>query len=235
MSFSAIIQKYFQRDKQLMCIGDSHIEVFNYIKKNNLIPGYKIEVKSVGGATAQGMVNPNSKTKALLIFKKYLEKINRQSWILIQLGEVDCGFVIWYRAEKYGLTIEKQMETSLTNYFSFLKDLRSKGFKNIVILGAILPTIKDNQDWGKVANLRKEIKATLKERTCLTLRYNSYLKKFALQMKFHYIDITNYILNKKTGVINEIYLNEINTDHHLSNKLTAKLWINELRKKKIIR
>lgn len=46
----------------------------------------------------------------------------------------------------------------------------------IVLTGAILPTIKDSQNWGDIASKRKEIKATKKERASLTIEYNKRKK-----------------------------------------------------------
>lgn len=135
------------KDKpKLLFIGDSHARVFEYIKKKSFL-NYYLNIIWVGGATAQGMVNPNSKTNALQIFQEKI-KNNTYKHIFIQLGEVDCGFVIWYRAKKYSETIEFQMERSLKNYFSFVKWLMENKCKSIILTGAILPTIKDGVDWG---------------------------------------------------------------------------------------
>jgi len=46
----------------------------------------------------------------------------------------------------------------------FLIEINNYGYKPIVV-STPLPTIKDNCQWGEVSNLRKEIKATQKERT----------------------------------------------------------------------
>jgi hypothetical protein len=56
------------------------------------------DVCIVGGATAQGAVNPNSKTDALAIFQKKIKYTNADN-ILIMLGEVDCGYLIWVRSK----------------------------------------------------------------------------------------------------------------------------------------
>src|SRR3972149_2878198 len=180
-----IFNKFIRfKRRELVCLGDSHVDVYKYIQEHNLLPNFSIEVKNVGGATAMGMVNPNSRTNALKIFTEYLKDKNKNSVILVQLGEVDCGFVIWYRAKKYHLSVKSQ----LNNYFSFVKDIKPK-FKHIVITGAALPTIKDGQDWGEVANLRREVKVPIIKRTKLTLDYNSALKKFAVNNSFIYLDI----------------------------------------------
>ena len=48
---------------KILVLGDSHSEIFNYC--NNKQQDIIFEAHIVGGATAQGMVNPNSNTNAL--------------------------------------------------------------------------------------------------------------------------------------------------------------------------
>ena len=57
---------------KILCCGDSHIEVFGYCnkKQNNFV----FDVCKVGGATAQGAVNPNSKTETIKDFEKHNNK-----------------------------------------------------------------------------------------------------------------------------------------------------------------
>lgn len=38
------------------------------------------------------------------------------------LGEVDCGFVIWVRSKKYNISIDNQINESITNLFNFIKN-----------------------------------------------------------------------------------------------------------------
>lgn len=95
----------------------------------------------VPGATAVGLRNPNSITDALNIFRCVVEKSSKSSYVLIHLGEVDCGFVIWWRAKRYGESIQKQVKESLIVYQDFIRELSSIGYEKICIAGASLPTI----------------------------------------------------------------------------------------------
>ena len=87
--------------RRYFVFGDSHTEVFQHIHSNSLIPYCTFKVIMVGGATAQGMRNPNSKTNALNVFRQELNSVHPKSKLIFLLGEVDTGFVIWYRAKKY--------------------------------------------------------------------------------------------------------------------------------------
>lgn len=59
------IQETFMSSQNILVIGDSHTQVFKYCNDKNT--DYHFDVQKVSGATAQGSVNPNSKTNALKI------------------------------------------------------------------------------------------------------------------------------------------------------------------------
>ena len=65
----------FLASNRIHFIGDSHVEVFWYMEFSpyyfwKIIP----KIKVVHGATASGLSNPNSKTKAIVNFKYYIKK-----------------------------------------------------------------------------------------------------------------------------------------------------------------
>ena len=132
---------------------------------------YVYDVCVVYGATAQGAVNPNSKTNALNIFKK---KINstRADKILIMLGEVDCGFVIWARSKRYNVSIGDRINICINNLFTFVGNIVatiSYANEDIIICGSILPTIKDNTDKRFLRGVRSEIDVSQLKRTKKTI------------------------------------------------------------------
>ena len=49
----------------ILFFGDSHTHIYIRDGANKIQNEIKFDVCAVGGATAQGAVNPNSKTKAL--------------------------------------------------------------------------------------------------------------------------------------------------------------------------
>ena len=124
-----------------MC-GDSHSRVFKFL--NNKQNEIQFDVCEIGGATAQGAVNPNSKTN---IFLNKIKNSKKADKIIIMLGEVDCGFVIWVRSKRYNISVDEQIENSTNNLFKFIeKILNNFSYKKeeIIVAGAVLPTIKDN-------------------------------------------------------------------------------------------
>jgi len=217
---------------KILVLGDSHSEIFNYC--NTKQTKIFFEVIVVGGATAQGSVNPNSITNALNIFTEKLNNIKPHDfeYIIINLGEVDCGFLIWYRKDKYNISVESQLKTTTDNLFNFinLKILPNFESSKIIINGSVLPTIKDNTDKNYLTGARSVVKTSQIDRTMLTIKYNNMLKNYSFVNGYNYMDITDPILDNETKVVKTEFLNKNIYDHHLDNENTYNLWLNELYK-----
>lgn len=206
---------------RLIAIGDSNA---NAILLASAFPGLRATVNAcvVPGATAQGLRNPNSRTVALQKFQERCDRARSWQTLSFLLGEVDCGFVIWYRAEKYGVSIESQTKRSLDAYLDLLSPQVQRGLRTLA-LSVPLPTIRDDQDWGDVANARREIKASQRDRTELTLEYNARLSSECSRIGARFVDVTTPTLDPATGVIRDEYLNPIPTNHHLHFRKYAEL------------
>ncbi|MGG2198118.1 MULTISPECIES: hypothetical protein [Paenibacillus] len=211
--------------KVINCLGDSRVRIFEYLEINRLLGSTKFTCTEAPGGTALGMVNPNSTSDALNIFSDKLESYNTSDNILFMLGEVDCGFEIWYRSQKYGISVNEQLAISLNNYFGFLTKGNRLGFEKIIICTANPPTIKDGQTFGEVANLRKEVKASQRERTDLTILYNSYLRELCAKHGYLVLDTERYLLNLVTHLVDDRFLNSNPTDHHLDSPSIAPVYV----------
>lgn len=214
--FNHRLASLFSERKHILVVGDSHVNVIKHINRNGLgFKRYRFDHCSVGGATAQGVLNPGSKTDARKIFIERVQGTSKQIDLLFLLGEVDCGFVIWYYAEKFGNSVEDQLERSLKNYEQFLLEIKKMGFQKISVLSAPLPTIVDGQDWGDIAKKRTEVKATQLDRTNLTLKFNQGMKAVAMNNGFTYVDITEEMLDTNTGLIRSSFKHKNTNNHHL--------------------
>ncbi|GAC29767.1 SGNH/GDSL hydrolase family protein [Brumicola pallidula] len=221
------IKLKFSKKSRVLVLGDSHTAVFQCPEFNLFFKQhYTTYVENVGGATISGLTNPNSKTNAKDLFERAFKEIKPHT-LITQLGEVDTGFVIWYRADKYDTTVEEMLETCVLNYQEFLRN--HKGSDNTIVVSAPIPTIKDDQSWGEIANLRKEIKATLRERTELTLRFNCRMKKVSEAQGCHFLDLDNDSIGKD-GLISEQLLNDNPNDHHYNQSIYLNLLIKHLSK-----
>ena len=123
--------------KNIIVCGDSHTCVFRFMNKKQ--KNIHFDVCKVSGATSQGMVNPNSKTNALPIFINKIKK-KKADKIIIMLGEVDCGFVIWVRSKRYNISVDNQIENSTENLFKFIEKIInnfSYRKEDIIIAGSV--------------------------------------------------------------------------------------------------
>jgi len=216
------------RRRRVILLGDSHTRAMEAAALLPPLAPFHIRCRRVPGATAIGMRNPNSMTDALGIFQRALDKRGPEVAIVVQIGEVDCGFVIWYRAAKYGVSVEAELEASVAALFGFVDANRAAGRSRWVVTGAVPPTIGDGQSWGEVANARREVTASLAERTELTLRYNAMLAAAAAARGIAYVEITRDVLDPATGVVDPAFLNPDPTDHHLHPEKAARLWADRL-------
>ncbi len=187
----------------------------------------EFNVYAVGGATASGLQNPKSKTGAFDIFSTALAESTANMSILI-LGEVDTGFVIWYRAKKYGDSIDKMMNQALCNYKNLITQVAGK-MRKVIVVSTPLPTIPDGNQKGEVADLRKGITASQYERTELTLLFNKEIKSFCEKTGVRYVDLDEKSIGAN-GVVKNSLLNKDETDHHYSNEkyitmLRKNIWI----------
>jgi len=216
--------------KHIIVCGDSHTGVFRFM--NNKQKNINFDVCEVGGATAQGMVNPNSKTNALPIFINKIKKSKKADKIIIMLGEVDCGFVIWVRSKRYNISVDKQIENSTENLFKFIEKIInnfSYRKEDIIVAGSVLPTIKDSINKKYLNGARSEVDVSQKIRTAKTLEYNEILKTYCKKNGHHYIDITKETLDTNSNTVKDNFLNNNPSDHHLDNEKTYILWLNKLR------
>jgi hypothetical protein len=198
-------------------------------QRRGLLPEVRVDVCWVSGATAQGLVNPRSKTNAMPIFSRRLAAARPWQVLCSQLGEVDCGFVIWYRAEQHGVSVESQLERSLGGYVALLDRARRHGLGRTLVISAPPPTIPDDQQRGDVARARETVSASVRDRTELTVEYNARLRATCAERRIGFVDVTTPILDPVTGVVDVRYLNPDPEDHHLDPHRFAPLVAERLR------
>ncbi|MEZ8358959.1 hypothetical protein AB6C40_01550 [Vibrio splendidus] len=212
--------------KQVLVLGDSHVLVFENSHITERYKDFFFNICSVGGATLSGLDNPNSKTKAMPTFSSEI-KINKPKFIIINLGEVDMGFVIWYRNQYNNISIQEALDKAVKNYIRLILNAKNKA--DVICISAPLPTIKDDQDWGEVANLRGSISATQRERTELTKEFNSLIDQFCSKNAVRYINL-DCRSSDYDGLVSKSLLNDDELNHHYDNNKYSKILISYLDK-----
>ncbi|RMG92897.1 MAG: SGNH/GDSL hydrolase family protein [Zetaproteobacteria bacterium] len=202
----------------VLVVGDSHVQVFEHSCLREAFPWVAFDVVWVGGATASGLENPNSKTQASHLLREPLYSKKRYDQIFVNLGEVDVGFVIWYRAQKYQADVEVMMEMALENYQAYIRE--ASQVAPVIVISVPLPTIADDNDWGEVANLRREVKASQRERTRLTLAFNRRMEEWCGHNEIDYLGLDDCSLGED-GLIAPKLLNEDPADHHYNPEIYA--------------
>jgi len=210
--------------QEILVLGDSHTPIFNHPLFKERFPKLFFNVLTVIGATASGLENPNSKTMAYPIFREAVEQSAAQQ-VIIMLGEVDTGFVIWYRAQKYRESVATMMAKAVASYSRFLLEL-SERFK-VVCISTPLPTIQDGNDWGDIANARREVTASQVERTALTLEFNRIMQGFCLQNGIRYIMLDDVSLGDG-GIVKADLLNSDSSNHHYDAEQYSRLLVEGL-------
>lgn len=204
-------------------VGDSHVQSFEIAATLGLLH-HPARFLIVPGATAVGLRNPESRTQAFAQFKEALLPVQSGVVPVIQLGEVDCGFVIWWRNKTHEECIEAQLSASIAAYTYFIDSLLDDGYCQLVVTGAVPPTIRDGQKCGTVARARHLVTVSQYDRTNLTMRYNRMLAEMATHRNLIYIDISARVLDSSTGLVAEAYRNANPRDHHLHPLKAAHAW-----------
>lgn len=211
--------------KKHLVLGDSHARIFKDYRFKMHFPFTSFDVCNVEGATVSGLENPNSKTNALKIFREKLKKGKSSKKIIFLIGEVDTGFVIWYRAEKHNSSVDAMLNLALSNYYNLLSEALE--FGDLLVISTPLPTIGDDNDWGEVAGLRKEVRASQLERTQLTLLFNRNVESFCLKNKIGYLNLDKESLGPN-GVVEKKLINSDKNDHHYKASTYANLIVHRI-------
>lgn len=212
------VQKSFA--EEVLVLGDSHARAFGSAWVRARFPRVYLDVVSVFGATASGLANPNSKTQAYATFERALEN-TRARTVVIMLGEVDTGFVIWYRAAKYGVPVAEAFARTLTTYKDFIHTVKERGFVPVCV-STPLPTIRDGTVWGDVANKRRAVTATQRERTALTVAFNREMARFCRAENVTHINLDDLSLGPD-GLVRGDLVNRNRANHHYDRRAYARL------------
>lgn len=210
--------------RTLLFLGDSHLRPPRYAFERGWFAPHQASFVLVGGATAVGLRHPTSKTLALAKYREALTPFQPDVVPVLHLGEVDCGFVIWHRAQQYGETIEEQLDAALKAYLAFIDETAAAGYRDLIVTSATLPTLKDGQLDGEVAHLRRSVTATQVERTALTDRYNTHLKREVEARRLAFVDFTPTLADPRTGLIRDDFRHADPKDHHLDPDLGGRMW-----------
>jgi len=212
-----------------LVIGDSHGGIFEYCFDQGLLFPHLLNCEIVAGATAYGLNNDQATTGAWQKFSVALERFSRFDVVVIVLGECDCSYALWKKAESSSTTPTEWIAHSLQGISRLVAKVSDNPcVRRIILVGACLPSIEDCMASSQENILRREITATQWERTNLVLEYNRRLAKLAEALGVKYFDLTNETVDEHTGLLSRCYAAGPD-DHHLSHLTSGSLWAKALR------
>jgi hypothetical protein len=210
------------------CLGDSHLNSFEYLAGTMMLKNTRFRFCKVPGATLMGIPNKYSNTRARHIFNDYLQRVASSAFILTCLGEVDCGFVIWFRSKKYQVGVETQYKRALGNYLDYLMELKNEGRHKLIVSSIPLPTLPAGVMVRK-SEERREINVTQRERTDITMRYNRDLRIFCSQQRLFFLDLEQHTLDQASRLVDPRFLNPEKADYHMHKPAVANVIAIEMR------
>ena len=168
-------KKRSKLSERLIGMGDSHLDNFTFFCSATC---------RIPGATAYGLLNDDSETRAREAFKGFI-KSYPDSIPLLCLGEVDCNSLPWkFNSSKRP---EFFIQQSVERLFEFLDEFTT----SFILPSVILPPIDRYRGLG----FRPWVTSGMKERTVLVQIYNALLSTLAAERGHHFLDITS----KTTG------------------------------------
>ena len=213
----------------LYCLGDSHARVFDRVAESRLLDRTSLDVTWVLGATALGLANPNSTSNALKDFREVLDHVPVDEPLVILLGEIDAGYLIWYRSEVKGHDLDEEFERSVGNYTEFLESLVREGRRQLIVATLPPPTIEDYATWKGLGNARELVTASIEDRTAMTLAYNQRLRAWAATHDVRLLDIESDVMDDETGRVRADLVNPDPLNHHLHPERFAEIVAGRLR------
>lgn len=212
----------------LLCVGDSHCGVFDTVRHRRLLRRTVLNVLPIDGATAHGMANPHSKTKALVTFERLLARAPADAPVLICLGEVDCGYLLWHRSQTAGSDVRHEAAASVETYRALVARWRDDG-RRVLVTSVPLPTIDDLARWKGLQGARGSIRADIRQRTELTRWYTAQLRTWAAAHGCEMVDYEDDITDPATGLVAPQFVHPNPYDHHLNHDRLAPLLADKLR------
>jgi hypothetical protein len=160
---------------KLIGMGDSHLDNFTF---------FCAATCRIPGATAYGLTNPLSDTKARNAFTKFINVFANHIPLLC-IGEVDCNSLPW-RSNEHP-SPEVFIMYSVDHLFQFLDEFNRK----FILPSVTLPPVESYQE----LSIRTHVSAGKAKRTELVKLYNTYLKEGCSRLGHHYLDITTPTMN----------------------------------------
>lgn len=223
-------------DKEILCFGDSFINLFNLIKDK------KIYVKKIKGKTMKGISKLTDNDS--IIIKKIINKYkNTVKAIILCFGSVDIHF-----SSYYNIYMNKYFDykTIIDNYIKFIKSLTINKNIKIFILNPFINPVSPANYFNQLINYKiventeqnyKKLQPYLNKKFTLETYYNftKYLNYSIKQLNNDNIinfNINNLLIDKNNNILQK-YKDYSPYNIHLLYEPLLKLYLKFLFKKEL--
>ena len=212
--------------RHVLVLGDSHVRVFEHWQFLAAMPRTRFEIVYVPGATAIGLDNPNSRTRAR---DRFREALARGPWdrVLIDLGEVDTAAAIWRHHQQSGRRVDRLLDRAVETYTAFLADLCAQ--HRPIVLAATLPTLGEVLETDP-EDLRERllVAASQRERTDLAIEFNRRIALWCAEHGVPHLDSGEAALGPDR-LVRDAWKVRHRRDHHYAQFPFARWLVRALR------
>ncbi len=194
-------------------MGDSHARLFR---------GRGRTIVAIGGASATGLRRHDSTTGAARTFRARARA--RRDRATLVLGGVDCGFVAWVRAQRYGRPVDETVREAVQVLEHFAVEF-SPLCDGLALCTTAPPALRDTAN--AISEKRRVVRVSLEERTRITKLYSSLVRRMVERRGFLLLDIERLTLDQGTGLLKECFFGPP-ADHHMRPDVAAPVLSAEL-------
>ena len=248
--------------KRLVILGDSHTSFFEHIYHGGFHHGHgygfkppqrtskfehkkcydnlDIQICKSQGATAYGILNPESQSRSNIIFSNFLKnkiiedsqkpsvkyyadiEANPPDYVCFFLGEIDCRVASYLNPKKYN-NFKDLLKKSAENLYKFCCD---EVFNKVVDPNRVVFL---SPHLSKSIDPRENKTVSLESLTERTYFFNDLLSKFSDVIN---ISINDKIFNKEKNTVKDEFLNGSDTIHlsgiNIYNNKISTFWAEDL-------
>ncbi len=203
----------------IYCVGDSHSTFFagrDRIQADNswrrLLPCFQVHY--IGPVLAYNLPKSGTTSAGREKFLALLGKeIPRGAWIMTVFGEIDARAHLLGQVEKQGLSVEQVAETCAENYFSFVMEVRERGFRPIVY-----NVVASRPNWdGDLASQTPDFPyvGTQAERNHAVRLMNAGLARRCREEGVPFLDTYDLLVDENDRTRPECYMDEIHLSQYI--------------------
>lgn len=221
-------QNYYEQEAKVVVFGDSHSCIWKRVCgiepsspiKIDYLPRVEFVGKAIMSASAQGLINKDSKTNSGALFREHFDKMRgKYDFVIFQFGNVDVDFILWHTKRD----IDEQIEISSRGITDYINEtFKDVPREKIIIVGIQPPTISD-----KYLHKIPGCSLNQKERTEISLRLNERLKEKTRDNTNIFLDVFPYLLDENVGIIKQKYVSNEQDNH--SNDKSAAIYAEKLK------